>query len=450
MDGPGQAPVEASDRYKQAIARLMALARTGMTLGLGPITRVLDALGHPQRAFPSVHIAGSNGKGSTAAFIASILSARKQKIGLYSSPHLVSLTERIQLVEGTRPRQISEDALLGALDAVERVTPGFSDLSFFEAITAAAFVALKGEGVDVGVIEAGLGARLDATMLVDAHVAVLTDLALEHTEILGDTIEAIAREKSAVARAGRPLVLADGPAQAMRVIEQAANDAHAPVFKIGRELQVASRDDGTFDLELPDRRLESVRLSLLGPHQGRNAVLAATAATLIDRSLSDETLRRGLAMASWPGRMEIVRPAAGPPILLDAAHNAHGAEALAKALIEPMVGIDGPFHFVFGVLADKDARRMLASIAPLARSLTFARPTSPRARAPSELPELLPAGARPELEVIEDDEAAFAAAVARASEDGGWVVVCGSLYLVGSVRARLFPRCGTDQAPSTA
>lgn len=437
MDQPGVPPAGASARYRSLLERLFALSRTGMTLGLAGISRVLGSLGHPELAYPSVHIAGSNGKGSTAAFTAAILGAAGHKVGLYTSPHLISLTERVQLVEGLRAREISPEALADAVERVEEVAPDFGGLSFFEVLTAAGLVALEKERVSYAVIEAGLGARLDATRLVDARVSVLTDLALEHTEVLGSTLEEIASEKSAVIRAGRPLVAADAPAGAARVIEQACEHAGAELHRIGRELSVAPGPDHTFDLDLGDRRLSSVRLSLLGPHQGRNALLAAKAACLAVPGIDDDAIRRGLESARWPGRMEVLRLPMEPPILLDGAHNPQGAEILARALDEHRGTITPPLHFVFGVLADKDAAGMIDALAPRAASMVITRPGSPRARPPAEVLAMLEPVARARAEIVEGVEAALRVARARARDEGGWVVVAGSLYLVGDARALL-------------
>lgn len=438
LDGPGAPPSHASARYRSLLERLYALATGGTTLGLGPIGRVLADLGHPELSFKSVHIAGSNGKGSASAFLASILSAHGHRVGLYTSPHLISLTERIQFLDRSGVRPIAPDALIEAIELVESVAPGYADLSFFEVMTAAGLVALRDARVDVGVIEAGLGARLDATRLVDASVAILTDLALEHTEILGDTLEEIAREKSYVARPGRPLVAADGPPGAMRVVEEMSATIGAELLRIGRDIFVRSNGDGTFDFHLGDRALERVRLSLLGPHQGRNALLATKGALLTDPSLTEASIRRGLEGALWPGRMEIFEARRrGARILLDGAHNPHGAEVLARALTEHRALFSGPLHFVFGVLGDKDAKLMLEALTPIATSLTLTRPSSPRARPPSDLVPWLPSDYAGRVEVIEGVEIALASAEARAARDLGWVVVCGSLYLVGDVRACL-------------
>jgi dihydrofolate synthase/folylpolyglutamate synthase len=422
------------------VERLLQLSsQKGMVLGLERVEALLARLGHPERAYRTVHVAGSNGKGSTSAFLASILSAEGRRVGLYTSPHLVSLTERVQVVLRGKATPVSEQELLRALLAVERAAPGFLDLTFFEVLTAAGLLALAEAGVEVAVIEAGLGARLDATRLVDAEVSVLTELSLEHSAILGSTLEAIAAEKAHVIRPGRPLVAADAPPGAMAVVEAAASAAGAPLYRIGRELSVRPGPlEGVFDLGLGEQRvLNDVRPSLLGPHQGRNAILAAKAALLFEPSISDAVLKGGLESTFWPGRMEVRRRSGRPPVLLDGAHNAQGAEALGRAIRVHHRTFLGPLHLVFGVLGDKDAGAMLEALLPLADSIVLTRPGTPRARAPDELYQLLPHAERDRATVVESVAEAFAAAERRATRRGGWVVVAGSLYVIGEVQELL-------------
>lgn len=439
LDGPGASPADASEAYRATIERLYALSRSGTQFGLGRISRVLADLGHPELTFPAVHVAGSNGKGSTAAFLASILSARQKTVGLFTSPHLISLTERIQFVRDTIPEEISQDELTRVIAKVEAVAPGFRDLSFFEVVTAAGLLALRDRKVAIGVVEAGLGARLDATRLVDAKVAVLTDLSLEHTAILGETIEEIAREEGAVVRPGRPLVMADGPSAAMREVEKMATAIAAPIHRIGDDLLLRRVGPRRFSLRLDkDRELEDVELSLHGPHQARNALLAAKAATLVAPDLEDDAIREGLRRACWPGRLEIFEGT--PPIVLDGAHNTHGARVLRAALLSEPCFSDRPLHFVFGVLADKDVGAMIGALGPIARSTVVTRPISTRARSPEELVRISAELGLARPTVIERLPEALHEASRRAREDEGWVVVCGSLYLVGDVRALLLQR----------
>ncbi|MCA9550223.1 MAG: bifunctional folylpolyglutamate synthase/dihydrofolate synthase [Myxococcales bacterium] len=444
MDSPGERPpAEGGEAYRALVERLYALSRFGVKMGLERIEALLCDLGSPERAFRAVHVAGSNGKGSTSAFLASIWADAGHRVGLYTSPHLISLTERVQVLAGPgrSGEPVRPERLVEAVAAVEAVRPGLVDtageplgLTFFEVITAAGLWALAREGVDVAVIEAGLGARLDATRAVEAEVAVLTDLSLVHTAILGDTIEEIAADEGAVVRPGRPLVAADGPAGAMRVVEALARAVDAPLFRIGRELFAEPVGPQRYRLHLSDRVLEDAQLSLRGPHQGRNALLAAEAAVLAEPELPDHVLRSGLARAQWPGRMEILERG-GVRYLLDGAQNPHAARALARALQdEPFVG---PRHFVFGALGDKDAAAMLEALTPLAASVTVTRPASPRARDPRDVARGVDRRGGIPVEAVDAIPDALARAAERALGDGGWVVVCGSLYLVGDARALL-------------
>ena len=436
LDGPGDIPSGAHPAYRALVERLFSLSRGGTKLGLAPMAGLFGALGHPERAFRAVHVAGSNGKGSTTAFLATMLGAHGRFVGMYTSPHLVSMTERVQFLRAPPHRwEIDQTAMVDAVHAVEAVAPEFEGLSFFEVITGAAFTAFRAAGVDVAVIEAGLGARLDATRLAVAQVAVLTDLSLEHTAILGDSIEAIAREEGAVVRRGRPLVCADGPPAAMREVDTLAREAQAPLYRLGRDFSVERRPDGHFTLTLADRRLPSLQLALLGPHQGRNAALAVQAAVLMEPSISDDALVAGLTQARWAGRMETVQRSGRSPILLDGAQNAHATLALAEALRVHRKRFAGPLHFVFGVMTDKDAPAMVERLAPLARTFTVTRPNSIRARDPAEVAAMIPPG--PMVHTEPSIERALEHAAAQAERFGGWVVVCGSLYLIGDVRALL-------------
>ncbi|MEM7675543.1 MAG: cyanophycin synthetase [Myxococcota bacterium] len=435
QDSPGYAPVGSPAEYRAMVARLFGLSRAGMKLGLAPTARLFAGLGHPERAFRAVHIAGSNGKGSTTAFLATVLSMSGRQVGMYTSPHLVSMTERVQFLRRGRAWPVEQSTMVQAVDRVEAVAPGFEGVSFFEVITAAGMWVFAEAQIDIAVIEAGLGARLDSTRLVPAEVSILTDLSLEHTSILGESIEEIAKEEGAVVRPGRPLVMADGPSPAMDVVDGMARDVAAPVYRLGRDFAVQRAEDGRFEFELADRKIGPVQLSLLGAHQSRNAALAAQAAVLTDPNISDDDIVTGLSVAFWPGRMEVVRRPQQPPVLLDGAQNAHAAATLASALKMHQDRFQGPYHFVFGVMSDKDARSMIADIAPLAATITFTRPNSTRARAPEELALLVPPGPSARIEPVIEN--ALSGASAAAAADGGWVVVCGSLYLIGDVRALL-------------
>lgn len=434
FDGPGVAPRRASPAWAQMVDRLFSRARLGMVLGLDRIARVLERLGHPERSFPSIHVAGTNGKGSTSAFLASILSQRPgRRIGLYTSPHLAHVHERVQIVEASRFTPLTEDALLLALQAVEEVAPDFGDLTFFEVLTAGSLLALARAGVDAAVIEAGIGAKLDATRMVDAEVSVLTDLSLEHTAILGTTLEAIALDKSFVMRPGRPLVYAGSTPAVDAVVEGAARRFGSAVFRLDRELRARTEPSGRLRLELGGAIVPEVALALAGPHQTRNALLAAQAARLFDPSVEPAAIAQGLARAVWRGRFERIARPGLPLLLLDGAHNPQGIQALVQALIAEGPRLPPRRHLVFAALDDKDVSSMLAPLLPVVHSVIVTRPEGQsRAREPAELAALLPGA-----QAIEPVSAALAEAEARAQADGGFVLVAGSLYLVGEVLRRI-------------
>ena len=434
FDGPGVAPQRASPAWAQMVDRLFSRARLGMVLGLERIARVLERLGHPERSFPSIHVAGTNGKGSTSAFLASILSQRPgRRIGLYTSPHLAHVNERVQIVEGSRFTPLSEEALLAALQAVEEIAPDFGDLTFFEVLTAGSLLALARAGVDAAVIEAGIGAKLDATRMVDAEVSVLTDLSLEHTAILGTTLEAIALDKSFVMRPGRPLVYAGSTPAVDAVVLGEALRVGSAVFRLGRDLRAQAEASGRLRFELAGAVVPEVELALAGPHQTRNALLAAQAARLFDPSVEPPAIAQGLARAVWRGRFERIERPGLPLLLLDGAHNPQGIEALVGALIAEGARLPARKHLVFAALDDKDVASMLGPLLPVVDSVIVTRPQGQsRARDPAELTALLPGA-----QAIEPVPAALAEAEARAQRDGGFVLVAGSLYLVGEVLRRL-------------
>lgn len=436
LDGPGVIPSHSSEAYRRLLERLLMLSRTGTKLGLHRVQEVLEQLEHPERAVPMVHVAGSNGKGSTSAFLANILARSGRRVGLFTSPHLISLNERIQVVS-SRSECISEEDLIRAVATLEEVAPGFGELTFFEAITLVGLIAFRQAAVDIAVIEAGLGARLDSTRLVEAQLTILTDLSLEHTDILGDSIEEIAQEEGAVVRPEVPLVMADGPRSAMTVVDNLAAEAEAPVYRLGRDFDFTASLDGSFDFHLPHQTISKVYPSLIGQHQGRNAALAAYSAKLIDPSLMEETIREGLQQTLWPGRMEWFVKSDQPRILLDGAHNPHASKAFARALAG--VPYAGPRHFVFGVLQDKNTPEMLEALAPRAASFVLTRPGSVRARDPADVLRVLDEviGFEGRVEIEDSPSLALKHALELAQNDGGWVVVCGSLYLVGDVRAEI-------------
>ena len=392
---------------------LFARSNFGMKLGLDRMREALRLLGDPQLRYPTLHVAGTNGKGSTCAFAEASLRAAGLRTGLYTSPHLRHFCERIRV--GFEP--IAEERAAALLDEIVRRVPwaldGGDGLTFFELATLMGFLAFAQERVDVAVIEVGLGGRLDATNVLEARACAIAPLGLEHTEYLGPTLTDIAREKAGILRAGAPAVTAAQEPEAAAVL--AATPA--------RWLDYAF-DEEPFAYRGPAWTVRA-RLSLAGLHQAGNAALACAlleAAAL--PGVEPRHLEQGLATARWPGRLEVC--AGSPRILVDGAHNPHAARSLARTL----AGMP-PWHLVFGCLQDKDAGAMLAALAPLAASVHFCAPDSPRARAPQDLAASWPGG------VAHQTLRAALEAARSAAGPAGTVVCCGSLYLAGEVSALL-------------
>jgi len=322
--------------------------------GLSRTRALLAALGSPQASFRTLLVAGTNGKGSTAAAAASILQAAGLRVGLTTSPHLVRVNERVRLLG----RDASDSALDSALAFVAAVSgEGALRPTYFEALVVAACELFRRAGVSVGVVEVGIGGRLDATNVLDPEVAVVTNVASDHLETLGPTLEDVAREKAGIFRAGRPALTSEtGPA--LGVLREEAE-------RIGARLEVVAPSAAWDDVS-----------PLPGAHQRANLALAAAAARLL-APLDAETVRRGIAAVRWPGRLDTLPRAGRRPLLVDGAHNAAGAEALAAHL--DASGLAGRVDLVFGALGDKAVEEMFGPLAARARRAVLVAPASPRA-----------------------------------------------------------------------
>ncbi len=384
----------------RALAALYARVPLGMRLGLTGMEEACARAGHPERSFPAVHVAGTNGKGSTSAMIESIARASGLRTGLYTSPHLVRFAERIR-IDG----EPIEDPLLGELLGEALVTG--HDLSFFETATLAAFLAFARAKVDLAVVEVGIGGRLDATNVIPPpRCAAITRIAFDHQDRLGDTLEEIAREKAGIAKPGVPIVLGSLAGS----VRTAASD-------------VIQRAGGAIVEAAPAEVLPPA-IGLAGPHQVDNARIAWAVADVL--RLPTEARVRGLATARWPGRLERIDTASGP-WLLDGAHNPDGVAALVRAL---GAGADHPAALVYGALGDKPWRAMLDALAAVPAPRFYAAPEGRAPAPPEDLAAHLPGAVCASLELA-------LAAARQAAGPRGLVVVCGSLYLVGAARAFL-------------
>lgn len=436
--------------YPDAIAFLYGLSRFGIKLGLQNIQRLAAALGQPQRAYPAVHIAGSNGKGSTAAFLASILRAAGHRVGLYTSPHLLDFTERLR-VDG-RPATETEvlsltaevkaaaDRTFGPLrpPAAGGPGPGAGEArtvypTFFEFTTAMAFLHFARAGVGAAVVEVGLGGRFDATNVLDPPVAVITNIALEHQEYLGRSMAAIAGEKAGIVKPGGAVVTASEDPEALGVIEAACRQRGASLHRVQAEVAISGVANGLegqrFTAATRGRDYGELRIPLLGRHQVLNAATAILAAERFEgrgMPVGREAIREGLASARWPGRLQVVEYA--PLLILDGAHNPAAAAVLRDFLLERRGTFDRLF-LVFGVLRDKDWEGMLSLLGPLAHQVILTRPEGDRAALPWELA----AADRfcPKLDIREDVGEAIGLARAAAAPRNA-VLVTGSLFTVAA------------------
>lgn len=404
------------DRYEETLARLYSLeAKKGMDFRLERLDPVLEALDHPERAFAVVHVAGTNGKGSTAAMIESALRAGGHRTGLYTSPHLVSFRERIR--SGGKP--ISRANVVRQVETVERAMQSSGTwLTFFEIVTLAGFVEMREQGVEVAVVEAGLGGRLDVTNVARGDVAVITSIAIDHAEYLGNSIAAIAAEKAAIIKPGATAVTGALPDEAFAIVEKRVAD-------VGARHLAWKRDFGDYAPLLEAQRAGE---GLAGEHQLRNAAVAAAAIDAFGERFPVPAADRdrGILSARWPGRLESVARRRGEGrIVLDAAHNPEAAEALAASL--DLVAAGRPRVLVFAAMGDKDWRAMLATLAPRFDRVIVTAPQMARAESPERFLEVVP-----EALVESSPDKALELAESEASVHGS-IVVAGSIFLLGNL-----------------
>jgi dihydrofolate synthase / folylpolyglutamate synthase len=417
--------------YQELVHRLFPRLTGVIRWGLERTEALLQAAGAPHRRFPTIHVGGTNGKGSVAATMASVLSAAGYRTGLYSSPHLCSFRERVR-VNGT---PVSEDELVAAAAPLWPAIDE-SGASFFEATTVIAFQTLAQAEVDVAVIEVGLGGRLDATNVIRPELALITNIAIDHAEYLGNTLEAIAGEKAGIIKAGIPLVTGETTPAVLSVLEQHARALNAPVTVVppipasapnlrGNDLEIATRSWGRIALHSP----------LIGSHQAHNVRLAVSGLDLLadEMSIGADAVVAGVQGVRWPGRFQLEN-VHGRQWVFDVAHNEAGVHALAATFAQ--LQLPRPVALLVGILGDKDWRRMLPPLFGLADAIILTvPPTAPKARAwdPCQVLATVP-DAR--AAVVED----FAEALRKCESNAGaagTILVTGSFHTVGDALALL-------------
>jgi len=412
--------------YEETYAFLCSLERFGILLGLENITRLLDGLGNPQKRFASIHVAGTKGKGSTASFVYHILEDAGFTAALYTSPHLNDFRERIR-VNGSL---VSKEAIISATQKVRQVCdPELT--TFFEFTTAVAFECIAQAAPDIAVVEVGLGGRLDATNTVDPLVTVITDIAREHEDYLGQGIESVAREKAGIIKRGAPLVTGATRKGARKVISEVAQEHGAPMRLFGRDFIGKRTGPSLFTYRSERRTLEDLRISMVGAHQIKNAALACAVAEELQSlgyAISEAAIRSGLARTTFPGRFELLRRR--PDVVIDGAHSPESMRLLKSTLRQTYPGVR-PL-VVLGMLQEKNYREMVRIIAPIAKEVVCVAPQGDRALDPEKLAELVREMGVP-VSVAQSIEEGFHKALGKAGRND-LVLATGSLYMIGPIR----------------
>jgi dihydrofolate synthase / folylpolyglutamate synthase len=436
--------------------RLLSLETFGIKLGLENISRLCEALGHPERSFTTLHVAGTNGKGSVTAMVHQALGAAGLRTARYTSPHLADITERFVIGDAAVDTATFNGVAEEVLDLAERlVADGTLRVppTFFEATTAIAFELFRRAGTEIAVIEVGLGGRFDATNVITPVAGAITTIGFDHQQHLGTTLAEIAFEKAGIIKPGMTLVAGDLPPSAIEVVRRAAAERGAALVEAARDSHVeAESHDGAarLSIETPQGRYGPLILALRGEHQIGNAVVAVRLLEAVAASgvpVARAHIEAGLTTAHWPARLEYVQLDDHRRVLLDSAHNAEGAVALAAHLRRWHP--DGP-PLVLGIMRDKDVHEILSPLLPLASRVVATSAPTPRALPADELAvriraaaDRLALGGRLEVDVVEDP----LHAVERALASSDLACVAGSIFLVGPLRERLLARAAVPAPP---
>jgi len=429
--------------FDETVQYLYDLQKFGTKLGLEKTRELLRLLGRPDKRCKYLHVTGTNGKGSVCAMASSVLTAAGHVTGLYTSPHLVSFTERFRIdgVDAAKSDVVELAAKLRRL--VEQQAPELSP-TFFEFTTAMAFDYFAARNAEAVVLEVGMGGRLDSTNVVEPLCTAITNVEMEHAEYLGDTLMDVAFEKAGIIKPGVPLVTSEKKPEVVAYLEQRCSDAGSPIYILGRDFTVnphpARLGPGgyrqEFDYEGPGGPLPGLSIRLPGRHQAENAAVAVCSLRIMSSlglAVSDEDIRVGLGGSRWEGRLEIV--SARPLVVLDGAHNPASVASLVDAVRRDFAGTYKRLIMVVGVLDDKDLAGMLGMLMPLGDEVVFTSAAYERAVPPRKLMEAAPAytGGVSFCDTVAD---ALRLALSRASEQD-MVLVAGSLYVVGEAKAFL-------------
>jgi dihydrofolate synthase / folylpolyglutamate synthase len=417
------------DSYLDTLQKIYNLQGGIIDLRLDRMDRILALFDHPETAYPSIHIAGTNGKGSTAAMLHRILSEAGYRTALYTSPHLVSYTERIRIGDD----EIGQEEVAAVADEIWRETTAADvPLTFFEFVTVMAFIYFARQHVDLAVVEVGLGGRLDATNVVAPLVSVITTISKDHQAYLGPDELSIAREKGGIIKPGVPVVVGRVSSEVSRLLLDIAAERQARAYSLGAEFSFSLKNDGLFDYRGIKQSFLDVQVALRGRHQRANASLALAALELVQSRfpVSESTTRVGLQRVRWPGRLETMLDR--PLVILDGAHNPEGVHCL----VDELSGMGGSckIRLLFATMADKEWEIMLRELAEVVDEIIFTRVNMERSAEPSQLASELDT-AIPHR-VLDDSRIALRTLLDE-SQAQDVIVVAGSLYLLGEVRPML-------------
>lgn len=429
--------------YHQELHRMTTRAKSyiddldasKIDLGLERMSRLFEKLGHPDKKFKSVHIAGTNGKGSTAAFIASVLSCGGYRTGLYTSPHLECFSERIR-IDGKEIDVAVMDDIAGAVGNAAKLLPS-GEPTYFEFATAMAFEYFARNRIDIAVVETGLGGRLDATNVTNPLVTVITPVSMDHQKHLGDSLEEIAREKGGIIKDAIPLIIGEQESAVARLLESMAKIKNAPAYLSGKDFSAMYSGGNSIDYCGINITLKNVELTMCGNFQRGNAAAAIAAVEILNSGnycLNEEAIRSGMRSAFWPGRFEFL--SRDPDVILDGAHNPAAAKILADSIKERYGGKKG--IVVAGFMADKDIGGILGEILPVSSRLILTKPNDERAFDPQvKALDSGPLSARVDdcrIEIIPSVKEALDR-TSIIAENKDFILVTGSLYMVGEARS---------------
>lgn len=429
--------------YSETLNYIFNLRGGEIDLRLHRVEQMLSLFDHPERRFPALHIAGTNGKGSTAAMLHRVLTAQGYRTALYTSPHLVSFTERIRVGEG----EVAQGEVVELAEEIKnRSAKEEISLTFFEFVTVMALIYFARRAVDLAVVEVGLGGRLDATNLVLPAVSIITTISKDHEAYLGSDLLSIAREKGGIIKEGVPVVCGSLPSEVVELLKGMAALKGSASYFLGADFSCALKDDGLFDYRGLKWDLADLSLGLRGRYQRSNAAIVLGALEIVrqDFPVTEAAVREGLRTVFWPGRLEVVQHR--PMVILDGAHNGEGVRTLVeeirrfhapKKVREPHLEGHRKVKLLFAAMEDKDWACMIGELSEVVSEVVLTRVPMQRSAEPRKIGQVI--GEKIPLVVIEDPAQALRFLLERADPDDA-ILITGSLYLLGAVRPLLAER----------